>query len=118
MGEQTSNEPTAVVIREGASLRTSDELRATFVGDATDLGVKLSTWGADLIERVWANLNANERMGVMWLSGDNAGDELDMELGTLVNQCETALYELGYSVRWDDGYVIYRGEVGEEDYWV
>ena len=95
-----------LVTREGASTRTADELLTVFVEDAMSVGVELSPWGRDVLERANALLDANRSMGVAWLPEDDGGvrDELD----TLQHQVEAELSGLGLSSWWDDGYVIGR----------
>lgn len=97
--------------REGASTRTADELLAVFIDDAVGIGVELSPWGADVLARAWANLNANERYGVAWFSTDEEGSALHDEVRTLVDQVENDLATMdggGMHVWWEDGYVISR----------
>ena len=91
-----------LVVREGASLHTADELLAIFIRDAVDLGAELSPYGKDVLSRVWSALSANESMGVAWLEDESLQDEL----ATVSSQLETTLYTLGFSVYWEDGYRI------------
>lgn len=93
---------TTLIVREGASLHTADELSAIFLNDAVGLGAELSPYGQDVLKRVSDTLSANESMGVAWLEDG----ELQDELQTVSNQVETELYTLGYSVYWEDGYRI------------
>lgn len=93
------------VSREGASLRTADELLTVFLNDAKDLGAELSPYGQDVLTRADAALMEYAKENVSfsaWL--DDA--ELQDELATVVSQLETELYTLGYSIYWEDGYRI------------
>lgn len=96
--------------REGASTRTADELCVVFIEDAVDLGVELSPWGQDTYRAAVDNLDANRSMGVAWFSDDEEGAELHDSVRGLVDQVENDLATMdeGYSVWWEDGYVISR----------
>lgn len=100
-----------VVVREGAAARTADELLSVFLGDAQGLGVELAPYGKDVESRVDAALDANRLYGAAWLPED--AEALRDELVTVADQAEAALCELGYSVEWEDGYVIF--PAGEDD---
>jgi hypothetical protein len=77
-----------VVLREGASLRTADELRERFVFDAMDLlGVDVAGYG-----------------------GEDDPDSLDEN----VCEYERALGDAGYTVAWEDGFVIYKDLTEDE----
>jgi hypothetical protein len=106
-----------VVAREGASLRTADELVLQFIVDAQDVAeaanqtIKLAPWGEDVVKQ------AGEAMddGDNWLADDTLSDHLH----TVANQMETELAGLdggGFYVHWDDGFLIYRatGPLAEE----
>lgn len=81
--------------REGASLRTSDELALTFIGDALGVGGELSPYGRDVYDQ------AGEALSDGWVDNGDLADELH----ELVRQVEASL---GYWVTWDDGYRIVR----------
>lgn len=80
----------AVTIREGASLRTADELREVFVEDACGL------------------LDVNPQV-------DQYNEEDRSEaLESAVSEYENQLASAGYTVVWNDGYVIYNDLTDEE----
>ena len=91
--------------REGASVRTADELCVMFILDALSCGAELSPYGADVLARADANLAANERSGVAWFSNDEDGQSLADEVRSLVDQVESTLDAVTY---WEDGYQIVR----------
>lgn len=97
-----------LVSREGASLRTADELMVCFINDATQLRVELSPWGNDVLTRANKALKDNESMGVAWLPDTPEGHALRDDLNTLQWQVETELATLGMSVYWEDGFRIVR----------
>lgn len=101
-----------IIVREGASVRTADELALTFVDDAVSLGAKLSAYGKNVRARVEDRLEENRspRSGVAWLDNDT----LATELHWLVTEMETELSTLGYVVEWEDGYVITWADSEEE----
>lgn len=106
-----------LVSREGASLRTSDELLSVFIEDAVALGAALSPYGKDIQFRADAAMYVPGPMS-NWLPDNEEGYELRDALQTVANQVETELYTLGYSVYWEDGYQIVRitgGPLAEED---
>lgn len=94
-----------LVSREGASLRTADELSVLFIQDAVSLGVELSVWGKETLGYAQGDLSDNESMGVAWFS-DNEAERIQDEIGTLQWQVESELATLGYSVYWEDGFRI------------
>ena len=98
-----------VISRDGASLRTANELLSVFVADAVSLWVELSPWGVDVRTRYDAALESarDPQTGAAWLPDTDAGMALHDDMNTLVCQAESSLYELGYGVEWEDGYIIY-----------
>jgi len=97
-----------ITSREGASLRTADELCELFIEDAVALGAELSAYGRVIQARVNDKLS-NES----WLEDADLAEELR----DVTNQMETELSTLGYSTYWDDGYRIIRvtgGPLAEE----
>lgn len=105
-GESAEHEHEAVVIREGASLRTADELLECFVSDAIDLGAELSPYGAESLRLAREALenDRSARSGVAWIESDDVREGL----ADLAWQVEADLSD--YCVVWEDGYVIYRYE--------
>lgn len=95
-----------LVSREGAAVRTADELAHLFLLDARDLGVTLSPYGLDVLERCARDLERERRYGVAWLSSPDLHDELM----TVVSQVEADLATMddGGMTYWDDGYRIVR----------
>lgn len=93
------------VSREGASLRTADELLSVFIDDAVTLGAGLSPYGKDIVFRADAAMTVDGPMS-NWLPDTEDGYELRDALQTVANQMESELYTLGFSVYWDDGYRI------------
>lgn len=93
-----------VIIREGASLRTADELGVLFVEDAVSLGAELSPWGRTTLDRLNALLSEwrDPQSGTAWLPESDDREDLY----ALQSQMETELYTLGYVVEHEDGYVI------------
>jgi hypothetical protein len=93
-----------LVQREGASLRTADELILLACQDLVDLGAELSPYGADVLAQAetTADRCRNQRTGTMWF--DDEGETYD-RLVTLADQLEV---DLGVSVIWNDGYRIVR----------
>lgn len=93
-----------LVQREGASLRTADELLVLYLDDMASIGQgELSPYGADVLARAESALEAarSPHSGTAWI------EDLDLvdELHTVVNQVESASDYLTY---WDDGYRIVR----------
>lgn len=91
------------VIREGAALRTGDELAELFIVDAHSLlhpGGDLPAEWAVVLEACEED-HAN---GGAWLTNDDLSEELDSLLCTAEDQ----LTDAGWTVDWDDGYVIWR----------
>lgn len=104
-----------IVAREGASLRTADELTLQFIEDALDTAraesepIDLAPWGHDVLGKARTAL-ADES----WLEDRDLGDELR----ELANQVESELSGLahgGLAVHWDDGFLIYRDTRPEVD---
>lgn len=96
----------AVVVREGASLRTADELALCLVDDLVGLGAELSPWGQEVRDLAAEALSASTGP-CAWLEDEDLRDDLH----DLANQVDCST---DYIVVRDDGYVIY--QVGE-DYW-
>lgn len=94
-----------LVVREGASTRTADELLSVFVHDAVSLGVTLSPWGQDVLMRYDTALDNNRHMGVAWLPD---GSGLDDMMDTLRYQVEAELSAMGLMSYFEDGYIIVR----------
>lgn len=82
--------------REGASLRTGDELALGFIADALGIGGELSPYGRDIYEQAGEALS-----GESWIEDEELADALT----DLVRQVEASL---GYWVTWGDGYRIVR----------
>lgn len=92
-----------LVSREGASLRTGDELAVQFIDDAVSLGVELSPWGKSVLQRAKKLLADNESMGAAWLPEGTDGDEVRDDMQTLEWQVKA---ELEPAVYREDGYRI------------
>jgi hypothetical protein len=106
-----------LVSREGASLRTADELLSVFIDDAAILGAELSPYGKDIVFRADAAMAVEGPMS-NWLPETEDGYELRDALATVANQVETELYTLGYLVYWEDGYRIVKvtgGPLAEDE---
>lgn len=101
----------AVVIREGASTRTADDLLLVYVEDAVHLlhdvdpSYYPTPWARHVVDRVRVQLHENDDYGCRWLSSDRLRDELS----TLADQVECDLSTLNtpHFTYWEDGYVIY-----------
>ena len=82
-----------VVSRDGSSQRTVEKLLNVFLDDVITLAVDNDVYGS------FSRL-------------DEIRDRTDVDdvehLDWLANQAETLLFELGYLVEWNDGYMIYR----------
>jgi hypothetical protein len=92
---------TAVVIREGASMRTGDELSECFVLDALDLGAEMpECW-----ESLWAEIQEALRHD-SWIGDIDLGGTLS-DICTLSAEWLRSVEGHDYLTRWDDGYVIY-----------
>ena len=89
-----------LVQREGASLRTADELILILCQDLVDLGAGLSLYGADVLAQAEAYVDQP-------YPDDGDADYVGTfaALTTLADQLEA---DLGVSVIWDDGYRIVR----------
>jgi len=105
-GDEGEHEHEAVVIREGASTRTADELDLQVIDDLVSLGAELSPWGADVLAKVRAALDASDSP-TAWLEDDGLRDDLD----SLASQVECSMTD--HVVIWEDGYVIYRNEIAD-----
>ena len=93
---------TVLVMRDGASMRSADELCELFVMDAVQLGAELSASGRILMAEVAADFAAT---GESWLSDPDLADALR----DLTNQVESDLYTVDAIhpwVTWEDGYVV------------
>jgi len=90
------------VIREGASLRTGDELLEVFVIDAADL------LGDGDLPAAWAVVleacDEDHAVHGAWLGNDDLREELE----EIKRHAEGQLVNAGWTVDWDDGYVIWR----------
>lgn len=100
-----------VVQREGASTRTADELVICYIEDAWVIGVEVSPWGQDVIDR--ANLmmpEVDEFAHTAWLPTSTEGDRMRDELMTLADQVESdmACMDAPHFTYWDDGYRVVR----------
>jgi hypothetical protein len=98
--EEDPHVPTfdVIITRDGASSRTADELMAVFIMDVDDLrgeGLRTPAMGQDM--ELAAKVEG-------WL--DDPDDS--QALHDAVMDWEGYLSEAGYSVAWDDGYVIWR----------
>lgn len=88
--------------REGAAVRTADELAYVFIADMIDIaaatdgkyGGELGAWGADVYARAGAALADGG-----WIGDDGT---LADELHDLVTQIES---QTGLWVTWDDGFI-------------
>lgn len=105
------------MIRDGAAVRTADELVLTFVGDAVSVlgDDALSPWGREAVEAAEAALEAarDSHSGVAWFREEDGGVRDDLQ--TVANQLESDLWTAGYAVEWEDGYVIRTADEGDED---
>lgn len=99
----------AVVVRQGASARTADELVSVFVHDAIALGAELAPWGTETLRAYDDALEAQRDplSGVAWLPDDDSGYALADDMATLRYQIESELDTLDYVTEWNDGFVIY-----------
>lgn len=88
-----------LVSREGASMRSADELSALFVDDVADLDVPVP---ADVFVTL-----ASLRWDGVWLADDGTGDSADA-LEWARQAAEDQLGAAGLRVEWNDGYQIYR----------
>ena len=87
--------------REGASLRTADQLARVFVDDAVDAGVVLDAEDVAFLAEVDAALDAAEDACLStWLD-----DDLSQQLSDFARDVEGRLEAW---VIWDDGYRIVR----------
>jgi hypothetical protein len=90
--------------REGAAVRTADELAAIFIGDVEALRPTVRVYEADFE-------TARDVAAEYWEQNPNGGwaePELSEALSDSIYAGEWMLAELGLSVYWDDGFVIYR----------
>lgn len=103
-----------LVVRDGAALRTADELSRLFVSDAVDCGAELSPWGLDVLAR-FDRMSETSDYGTTWLPQTYEGETLRDELGSLVDQVEADLGTLGLAVDWEDGYVIRQANLADDE---
>jgi hypothetical protein len=105
---------TVVVQREGASLRTADDLLLLFCEDADAVlwertgEPRISPWGRAVIAQSERALNANDPgNGCRWFSPED--ERLRDDLVTLQSQLESELASLDQPINvvWEDGYVFY-----------
>lgn len=106
----------AVVIREGASTRTADDLLLLFCEDAADVLIhetgedRTTPWGRMILQDAEDDLTANSSSyGCRWFSEEN-GEQLTDSLATLQSQLESELSTLDvpHFTYWNDGYRIVR----------
>jgi hypothetical protein len=93
-----------LVQREGASVRTGDELALLYLDDMESLGQgELSPWGSEIRAICNTRLEVNRSLvsGTAWIDDADLVDSLD----DVVRQVESASDYLTY---WDDGYRIVR----------
>lgn len=106
---------TLVVIREGASTRTADELLLVYVEDASlilhDAGTELTPWADDVIHRAHSALDTvDEFTHTAWLPASTYGERLRDELVTLADQVDADMTTMDapHFTYWEDGYRIVR----------
>lgn len=94
------NDP--IIIREGAAVRTSEELVQVFVHDAASV---VFGEGTD---------DQESRVNLLRIDIDyeiSLADDADLDvIDQLAFEAEQLLSELGYWVEWNDGYLIYKQE--------
>lgn len=98
------------VLREGASLRTGDELLLTFLEDASEL-IDWDRRGPSDPTRLSVDITieaCHEDLAVQvparWLANDERREELEDQ----ARRVEDLVTTQGFYVLWDDGYVIGR----------
>ena len=98
---------TVLCVREGASLRTADELLHLWCLDATKVGAEVSPWGKALLTKAGELLESVRFLGVSWLPED--AEDVRDDLDTLRYQLEASLATLDLPVwtHWNDGYVMF-----------
>ncbi len=84
-----------VVQREGSSQRTVEELSLRFVEDALDLAV---------VSGPNSEIEALQSLLTEGLASTDSLDALD----DIVHETESRLSDMGYSVEWNDGYIIFK----------
>ena len=99
-----------LVSRDGAAVRTADELLSQFAHDAMALLGESTPWARTLLKDYDAALDANRAYGAAWLPDTGDGEALRDDMHTLVMQLEIdlAVCDEPTNVNWDDGYVIYQ----------
>lgn len=117
------NHMDVIAQREGASTRTTDDLVYVFLTDVLaaardkdirrESGKRMGRTITDnapdvrqLVDAVnyWENDDLwNDNYGCRWVR-----DDVDAEIHDGMSTGENVLADLGLSVQWDDGYVIYR----------
>lgn len=88
-----------IVIREGSSLRTQNELDLLFIQDVFDL----SRLDPDWVVRD----KADDLLGCASAAFDETGIWTNEDLENLANEAEDLLYTIGFEVEWSDGYAIH-----------
>lgn len=90
--------------REGASLRTADDLVMVLIDDLVGCGAELSAWGREQYDRLSAQLESdrNPISGCGWFSNPDDGEAAR----SLADQLESYVADL--CVIRDDGYRIVR----------
>ena len=101
------NHGEAIVIREGASTRTADELTMVLIGDLVGIGCELSAWGKAEYARLSAQLehDRDPHSGCAWFESESdqaAANDLAWQL-----ECSGEMPDRTMLVR-EDGYVIYQ----------
>lgn len=106
------NHMDVIAQREGASTRTADDLVFVFLGDVLAAaedpeirqGAEVDTARLRDSLTYWEEESRwDDNMGCRWVSEDESAEiHEEMSVG------ESVLADLGLSVTWDDGYVIYR----------
>lgn len=88
-----------IIIREGSSLRTQNELDLMFIQDVFDLSLLDPDW---VVRDKAADLLAYAKSA--FFEADAWTNE---DLEDLANEAEDLLYTIGFEVTWTDGYAIY-----------
>jgi len=110
----------AVVVREGASTRTADDLLLLFCEDAAAVLLdatgedRTTPWARSLMADAELMLADNASMGVRWLpEEDQNGETRDAWIDALMTlrdemEAELSTLDAPHFTYWNDGYVIYR----------
>jgi len=98
------------VVRDGAAVRTADELLSQFAHDAIAILGESTPWARTVLEQYDAALESNRRYGVAWLPQTEDGEMIQNDMHTLVAQLETdlAVCDEPMSVDWNEGFTIYQ----------